>query len=180
MQPLEGKKIAILATDGFEQSELQSPKGYLTEKGAHVDVISLHNGVITGWDQGDWGDSVTVDYTLEEVDMSDYDGLVLPGGVINPDLLRKERNAINAIQQFHSSTSDTPIAAICHGPWLLIEAQLAKGKTLTSYESIKTDMMNAGVNWVDQDVAVDGRLITSRNPNDLDAFNRAIVNAIID
>lgn len=178
MTNLSAKKVAILATDGFEQSELVSPKEALTDSGATVHVLSLQKGSIKGWDEDDWGDSVEVDFIFDDIDITDYDALILPGGLINPDTLRHDGTASELIKSFHANDSSKPIAAICHGPWLLIEAQLVKGKTLTSFPSIQTDMKNAGANWVNRQVAIDGNIITSRNPDDLQAFNQAIIDKL--
>jgi len=169
--------IAILATDGFEQSELTSPRDYFNKKGDTVHIIAPDGAsTIKAWDKTDWGITVEVDKTLSEVDASEYDALVLPGGQMNPDSLRANADAVDFIRSF--GESGKPVAAICHAPWLLIEAGLVKGKTLTSYKSIRTDLRNAGANVVDQEVAEDGNLITSRNPDDLPAFNRALANAL--
>jgi protease I len=165
---LTGKRIAILATDGFEQSELLEPLNRLRAAGAIVDVVSPQEVEIRGWNKRDWGQAVAVDRKLDEVRAVEYDALVLPGGQINPDLLRVNEKALALIKDF--SRAKKPIAAICHAPWLLIEAGLAKGLKATSYRSIKTDMVNAGAKWVDQEVVVDQGIITSRNPGDLDAF----------
>ena len=176
MADISGKKIAILATDGFEQSELLVPKGRLEEAGAEVDVVSLKDGEIWGWNHDDWGDPVTVDKTLDEVSVDDYDALVLPGGQINPDLLRVNKDAVAFIAAFHATKK--PLAAVCHAPWLLIEAGIAKGRKMTSYKSIATDVKNAGANWVDREVVVDQGLITSRNPGDLEALSAKIIEEI--
>jgi protease I len=165
---LSGKRIAILATNGFEQSELVEPLKQLRAAGASVDVVSPEEGEIKGWDKKDWGRSVAVDRRLSEARPADYDTLVLPGGQINPDLLRVNGQALAFIKAFNEAKK--PIAAICHAPWLLIEAGLANGLKATSYKSIKTDMKNAGAKWVDEAVVVDQGIVTSRNPGDLDAF----------
>jgi deglycase len=165
---LSGKRIAILATNGFEQSELMEPLKRLRDAGATVDVIAPEGGEIRGWQKKDWGDKVPVDKTLSEAAPADYDSLVLPGGQMNPDLLRVEQKALAFIEAFYEAKK--PIAAICHAPWLLIEAGLAKGLKATSYHSIKTDLKNAGADWVDEAVVVDQGIITSRNPDDLEAF----------
>lgn len=165
---LNGKRIAILATNGFEQSELVQPLEQLRAAGATVDVVSPEEGEIRGWNKDDWGDSVPVDCVLKQARPADYDTLVLPGGQINPDLLRVNGQALAFIKAFNEAKK--PIAAICHAPWLLIEAGLAHGLKATSYKSIKTDMKNAGAHWVDEEVVVDQGIITSRNPDDLDAF----------
>lgn len=170
---LEGKRIAILAEDGFEQSELEKPKQALEEEGASTHVISSKSGKIKAWDEKDWGDKVAVDKTLDEVTAADYDALLLPGGVMNPDKLRSNPSAVAFVKDF--LTENKPVAAICHGPWTLIETGLLAGKTMTSYESIQTDLKNAGVNWVDQEVVVDSNLITSRKPDDIPAFNKQII-----
>ncbi|MBD8064859.1 type 1 glutamine amidotransferase [Devosia sp. PTR5] len=168
MQNLANKSIAILATNGFEQSELEVPLNKLREAGAKVDVVSLEAGEIKGWDKKDWGRSVKVDKTLDAVSADDYDAIVLPGGQINPDLLRVEQKALDLIKAFW--TQKKVVAAVCHAPWLLIEAGIVKDRKVTSYNSIKTDVINAGGKWEDSPVVVDQGLVTSRNPGDLDAF----------
>lgn len=168
MRDLTGKKIAILATDGFEQSELIMPRERLSDAQAKVDVISLKSGTIRGWNKDHWDQEVPVDRTLGNVKPDDYDVLILPGGQINPDLLRVEKQAVEFVREFVGSGK--PVAAICHGPWLLVEADAVKGRKLTSYHSIRTDVRNAGGDWVDEEVVTDGNLITSRNPDDLPAF----------
>ena len=168
------KRVMILATDGFEQSELMKPKANLENAGFETTVVSLEDGEIKGWDQKDWGDSVKVDKTVDEVgDCSDYDALLLPGGQINPDILRMNERAVAIVREF--GMANKPIAAICHGPWLLAEADLIKGKTVTSWPSIRTDLKNAGANVVDKEAAIDGNLITSRNPDDIPAFSKALI-----
>lgn len=178
IKPLAGKKVAILATNGFEQSELTSPRDALLNAGAEVDIISQRGGEITGWSGKNWADEVKVDKTLDEVKAEYYDGLVLPGGLINPDTLRQDKNAINFIQGFFSDNANKPVAAICHGPWLLAEAGVLKGRKVTSYGSISTDLKNAGADWVDEPVVVDNGLVTSRNPDDLPAFNKKVLEEI--
>ncbi len=170
---LEGKKIAILATNGFEQSELFEPKEALEKAGAEVEVVSPEKGEIKGWSKGDWGKKCSVDKTLDEANAEDYDGLLLPGGVINPDKLRTEESAVQFVQSFVDSRK--PIAAICHGPQILIETGCVAGKTMTSWPSIKTDLRNAGANWVDSEVVTDNGLVTSRKPDDIPAFNKKMV-----
>lgn len=170
------KKIAILATDGFEESELKSPKEHLEKEGWTAHIVSLKSGSIKSWADGNWSTEYKVDKTLDEVSASDYDALVLPGGVINPDKLRVEKSALDFIKGFFADKK--PVAAICHGPWSLIEADVVKGRDMTSYHSIKTDLINAGANWSDEEVVVDQGLVTSRNPNDLPAFNRKMVEEI--
>jgi protease I len=173
---LKGKKIAILATNGFEQSELLEPRKALNAAGAETVIVAPKSGEIKGWNSKDWGESVKVDKALENANPNDYDALILPGGVMNPDHLRMEPAAVNFVRQFASSGKT--VAAICHGPWTLIEAGVVSGKTITSWPSLKTDLKNAGAKWVDQEVAVDGQFITSRKPEDIPAFNRAIVDAV--
>jgi len=176
MASLKGKKIAILATDGFEQVELMEPRKALDEAGATTVVVSPKDGEIKGWEFKDWGDTVKVDKALEDANPNDYDALVLPGGVINPDHLRMDPKAVNFVRQF-VSTGKT-VAAICHGPWTLLEAGALKGKTVTSWPSLKTDLKNAGANWIDQEVVTDGNFIFSRKPDDLPAFSNAIIKSL--
>ena len=173
---LSGKKIAILATHGFEQSELEIPLAKLKAAGAQVDVVSLAPGEIKGWDKKDWGQPVKVDKTLDQVSAADYDALVLPGGQINPDLLRVEPKALAFIKEIYNQKK--VLAAVCHAPWLLIETGIIKGKKVTSYKSIKTDVMNAGGKWEDSEVVNDLGLITSRNPGDLEAFVTKIIEEV--
>ncbi|WP_035985348.1 type 1 glutamine amidotransferase domain-containing protein [Leptolyngbya sp. KIOST-1] len=172
-QELNNRKVAILATDGFEQVELTEPKQALEKAGAQVHVVAPEGDTIQGWNHYDKGDTVPVDCTLDQVNASDYDALVLPGGVINPDQLRMNDQAIQFIKAFFADSK--PVAAICHGPWTLVEADVVKGRTVTSWPSLKTDLSNAGATWVDQEVVVDQGLVTSRNPKDLPAFNRKMV-----
>lgn len=166
-------KVMILATDGFEQSELTKPKAELEDAGIETAVVSLKNGTIKGWDKSDWGESVRVDLRLDEANPDDFDALLLPGGQINPDILRMEDQAIETIKAFDSAGK--PIAAICHAPWLLAEANLVDGKTVTSWPSIRTDLINAGADVVDREVVTDGNLITSRKPDDIPAFAKALI-----
>lgn len=173
---LKGKRVAILATDGFEQAELLEPRKALDEAGARTEIVAPKEGQIKGWDHTDWGKSADVDKTLDDANPHDYDALVLPGGVMNPDRLRTDPRAINFIRQFIATGK--PVAAICHGPWTLIEADAVRGKTMTSWPSLKTDLKNAGANWVDQQVATDSQFITSRKPDDIPAFNQALIAAI--
>ena len=173
---LSGKKVAILATNGFELSELQSPKDALKAAGALVEIISLKSGTIKGWSGGDWKGEETVDRTVENANADDYDALLLPGGVMNPDTLRADTSAVAFVKAFVDAKK--PVAAICHGPWLLAEADVLKGRKLTSYASIRTDLENAGAEWVDEEVVVDHGLVTSRSPKDLPAFNRKLVEEV--
>jgi protease I len=173
---LAGKRIAILATNGFEQAELLVPQQTLEDAGATVDIIAPAAGMIQGMEHDIKGQMVAVDLTLEEANPEDYDVLVLPGGVANPDALRQVKEAIDFIEYFNET--GRLVAAICHGPWSLIEADMVRGRTVTSWPSLKTDLRNAGAAWVDQEVVVDGNLITSRKPADLEAFCEAIIDAV--
>lgn len=168
MQNLSGKRIAILSAKAFEQTELFEPRETFAQAGATVHVVSLKPGEIRGWKAGDWGRSVKVDKTVDEVTVAEYDALVVPGGQINPDLLRADERAVAFVRDFVASGK--PVAAICHGPWVLIEAGVVKGRRIASYHSIRTDVRNAGAEWVDEEVVVDGNLITSRKPSDVPAF----------
>lgn len=173
---LKDKKIAILASDGFEESELLSPKKHLEEEGAEVHVISPENDAIKSWKDGDWGQTVKVDKNVAESSAADYHALVLPGGVINPDKLRRDKKSVSFVRNFFKFHK--PVASICHGPQLLIEADVLEGRKVTSFGSIKKDIENAGANWVDEEVVVDAGLVTSRSPKDLPAFNRKLVEEI--
>ncbi len=176
MATLKGRKIAILATDGYEQSELFEPKRQVEAAGAITDVISISDGSITGWKEKNWGESVGVDVLIGDAAVDHYAGLILPGGQINPDVLRKDGRVIEFIRHFVASGK--PVAAICHAPWLLIEADVVRDRKVTSYGSISTDLRNAGADWADQEVVVDGNLITSRSPEDLDAFCAAFIEQV--
>jgi protease I len=173
---LSGKRILILATNGFEQSELEVPRDRLKAAGAQVDVVSPEEGEIKGWDKKDWGRPVKVDRKLKEASAADYDAIVLPGGQINPDLLRVNKDALKLIKAFYDAGKT--VAAVCHAPWLLIETGIAKGKKMTSYSSIKTDVINAGAKWEDSEVVTDNGVITSRNPGDLEAFSKKIIEEV--
>lgn len=176
MPGIEGKRIAVLATNGFEQSELEVPVNHLRQAGAEVHVVSPQAGEIKGWKDKDWGNAVPVDVTLTEANAADYDALVLPGGQINPDLLRVEPAAIAFITAFWDAGK--VIGAICHAPWLLVEAGIVNGRKVTSYGSIQTDVKNAGGLWEDSAVVTDKGLVTSRKPDDLPAFCAKLVEEI--
>ena len=176
MENLNKKRVAILATDGFEESELREPKKALEEAGAEVHIISDKSGKIKSWTDGNWGSEYTVDKTLDQVSQKDYNALMLPGGVINPDTLRTNPEAVSFVKSFFENKK--PVGAICHGPWLLAEADVLKGRKITSYKSIKTDMINAGAIWKDEEVVVDQGLVTSRTPSDLPAFNSKLVEEV--
>ncbi len=173
MADLSGKKVAFLATDMVEQVELTEPWKAVADAGAEPELVSLEPGEIQGFNHYDKADKFSVDRTVEEASADDYDGLVLPGGVGNPDTLRTNEDAVRFVREFFEAGK--PVAAICHAPWMLIEADVADGRRLTSYWSIQTDVRSAGGNWVDQDVVVDGNLVTSRSPDDLPAFNTEVL-----
>jgi protease I len=170
---LQGKRVAILATDGFEQDELESPRQALDDAGALTEIISLKPGMIRGWKHTEWGDKFEVDRTVSGANPHDYDALVLPGGVMNPDKLRADQDAVEFVRDFFRHGK--PVAAICHGPWTLINAGVVEGRRMTSYASIREDLVNAGANWVDEEVVVDNGLVTSRQPSDLPAFNAKMI-----
>jgi protease I len=173
---LEQMKVAILATDGFEQSELLEPKKALDEVEVKTEIIAPKSGEIRGWNKKEWGDKVRVDKSLDIADPAEYDALVLPGGVMNPDHLRMNPRAVEFVKSFVDNGK--LVAAICHGPWTLIEAGAVRGKTFTSWPSLQTDLRNAGANWVDKEVVRDGQFISSRKPDDIPAFTHAILDAL--
>jgi protease I len=170
---LSNKRIAILATDGVEQVELLEPRKALEEAGAKTEVISPKDGKIKGWNMKDWGQEIPVDVNLKSADPNNYDALLLPGGVMNPDHLRMEPAAVKFVRAFFEGHK--PVAAICHGPWMLVEANVVRGRKLTSWPSLQTDIRNAGGEWTDQQVITDQGLVTSRKPDDIPAFNKKII-----
>ena len=170
---LEGKKVAILAADMFERVELEEPRKALEDAGATTEVISIHDGEIKGFDHFDPANTVKVDRTVEEVSPDDYDALMVPGGVGNPDQLRGDQNAVAFVRGFHDAGK--PMAVICHGPWVLVESGVVRGKRVTSWPTLETDIRNAGGDWVDEEVVVDGNVVTSRKPDDIPAFNREML-----
>ena len=176
MATLSGKKIAILTENGFEEVELTSPKKALEEAGAKVDIVSPQKEKVKAWDKDHWSIELPVDEVLDDAKVDDYDALVLPGGVLNPDQLRLNKKAVEFAQQFLEAGK--PVAAICHGPQLLIETGLIEGRKMTSYWSLRTDMENAGVIWEDKEVVVDDGLVSSRSPKDLEAFNKEMIEEI--
>jgi len=176
MKSLKGKKVAILTETGFEEVELTNPKQALEDAGAEVHIISPQKEKVKAWDHDHWSIELTVDKNINDVKEDDYDALVLPGGVLNPDKLRRNENAVKFVKEFLESGK--PVAAICHGPQTLIETGLLEGRTMTSYPSIKTDLINAGADWVDREVVVDNGLVTSRSPKDLNAFNKKTIEEI--
>ena len=173
MADLNGKKVAFLATDMVEQVELTEPWKTVEQAGGRPELVSLEPGEIQGFNHYDKADKFSVDRTVGEVSVDDYDALVIPGGVGNPDTMRKDEDAVRFVREFYEAGK--PMAVICHAPWMLVEAGVARGRRLTSYWSIKTDVRNAGGNWVDEEVVVDGNLVTSRNPDDLPAFNKELL-----
>ncbi|PVB63400.1 type 1 glutamine amidotransferase domain-containing protein [Labrenzia sp. 011] len=176
MPKITEAKILIMATHGFEQSELEVPLNGLREKGATVDVATLDGKAIKGWKDNDWGDEFSADLKIADVKVDDYIALVLPGGQMNPDILRTDKETVAKVREFVSA--DKIVAAICHAPWLLIEAGVVKGREMTSYHSIRTDLKNAGANVVDKEVAISNGIITSRSPEDLEAFVAKIVEEV--
>jgi protease I len=176
MAQLSGKKIAILVEDGFEQVEMTSPKEALEAAGAKTYIVSPKADKVKGWEHTKWGQEFPVDVAIEQANATNYDALLLPGGVMNPDKLRTNKKAVQFVRSFFDQAK--PVAAICHGPWMLVEADVVEGRMVTSYPSIQTDLKNAGANWVDQEVVVDRGLVTSRKPDDLPAFNRKMIEEI--
>lgn len=170
---LQGKKVAILVADGFEQVELTKPRQALEDAGAKTQVVSPANGKVKGWNHKEWGEEIPVDVPLKSADPSEFDALLLPGGVMNPDHLRMDPNAVRFAQHFFDEGK--PVAAICHGPWLLVEAGVVRGRTLASWPSLQTDIRNAGGTWLDKEVVNARGLVTSRNPDDIPAFNREMI-----
>jgi protease I len=170
---LKGKRVAFLFTEGAEQAEVTEPLKAVKNAGAEVDIVSLKEGEIEMWEHFDKGEKIKADKAVEDADASDYDGLVLPGGVANPDLLRADQDAVKFVRSFVEQ--DKPVGAICHGPWMLVETGVAKGRKVTSWPSLQTDLKNAGAEWVDEEVVVDNGLVTSRKPDDLPAFCAKIV-----
>ena len=173
MEKLSGKRIAILVDQGFEQVELAQPKDALEKAGAQTQIVSPREGKVKGWKTDDWGDEFKVDVNLDSANGEQFDALLLPGGVMNPDKLRKNEKAVAFVKSFVDSGK--PIAAICHGPWTLIEAGAVKDRKMTSWPSLKTDLRNAGANWVDEEVVTDNGLVTSRKPDDIPAFNKKMI-----
>ena len=170
---LKKKKVAILAADMFERVELEEPRKALEDAGAECEIVSIHEGEIQGFDHFDPANTVKVDRTVEEASADDYDALLVPGGVGNPDQLRGDENAVSFVRAFHNAGK--PMAVICHGPWVLVESGVVRGKRLTSWPTLETDIRNAGGDWVDVEVVVDGNLVTSRKPDDIPAFNREML-----
>lgn len=170
---LTGKRVAILATDGVEQVELTEPRDALDRAGAETVVVAPKAGVITAWQHDHWGDEIPVDQTLDQARADDFDALMLPGGVMNPDRLRMDKRAVSFVQDFFRAAK--PVAAICHAPWLLVEADVVRGRSVTSYPSLQTDIRNAGGDWVDREVVNDEGLVTSRKPDDIPAFSRKMI-----
>lgn len=170
---LVGKKVAMLVTTGFEQVELTEPRGALRRAGASADLVSLKKEAVRAWNHKEWGEEFPVDVHIDSARIEDYDALLLPGGVMNPDYLRLDHRAVHFVRSF--VRSGKPVAAICHAPWTLIEADVVRGKRVTSYPSLRTDLINAGAQWFDEEVVIDSNLITSRRPEDLTAFSNALI-----
>lgn len=175
-ESIKGKRVAILATDGFEESELLEPKKALEEAGAITTVVSIKAGEIKGWSEQNWGQAIAVDKTVDEVSADDFDALMLPGGVMNPDKLRMDERAVSFCRRFFDQGK--PIGAICHGPWLLVEADVVRDREMTSWPSLQTDIENAGGQWQDSECIVDQGIVTSRKPADIPAFSSKLVEEI--
>ena len=173
MAQLDGLRVAILVDNGFEQVELTQPKQALEDAGAVAKIVSPQSGEVRGWNHTEWGDSLPVEVPLEQARAEEFDALVLPGGVMNPDFLRIKPKAVALVKAFFDAGK--PVAAICHGPWTIIEAGAARGRRIASWPSLQTDLRNAGAEWVNQDVVVDGNLVSSRKPDDIPAFNREMI-----
>jgi protease I len=176
MANLNGVKVAILVTDGFEQVELVEPRKALDQAGAETQIVSPKKDRVRGWKFTDWGDSMPVDTPLENARPENFDALLLPGGVINPDTLRMDPKAVSFVKSFF--TAGKPVAAICHGPWTIIEADQARGRRIASWPSLKTDLRNAGAEWIDQESVVDRNLVSARKPDDIPSFNRAMIDLL--
>lgn len=172
-ESLNGKRVAILVTDGFEQVELVKPREALDHAGAKTQIVSPKDGKVRGWKFTEWGDELPVDVKLDQASAGDFDALLLPGGVINPDKLRMEPKAVSFVKSFFDANK--PVAAICHGPWTIVEAGVARGRRIASWPSLKTDIRNAGAEWVDSETLTDGNLVSARKPDDIPAFNRAMI-----
>jgi protease I len=172
-QQLNGKKVAILVENGFEQVELTEPRKALQQAGAQAQIVSPQQRQVKGWNHTEWGETLPVDVPLDRASPDDFDALLLPGGVMNPDTLRMNPRAVQFVRAFFDAGK--PIAVICHGPWTLVEADVVRGRTITSWPSLKTDIRNAGGNWVDQEVVTDNGLVSSRKPDDIPAFNRKMI-----
>lgn len=170
---LNGKKVAILVTDGFEQVELEKPRQALDQADAKTSIVSPKDGKVKGWKFTEWGDELNVDVPLKQARPEDFDALLLPGGVINPDKLRMDEKAVQFVKSFFDAGK--PVAAICHGPWTIVEAGVARGRKIASWPSLKTDIRNAGAEWVDSEAVVDGNLVSARKPDDIPAFNREMI-----
>jgi protease I len=175
---LLGKRVAILVDDGFEQVELEQPRKALEEAGAETVIVSPKEDVVKGWQHDKWGDQIDVDLPLDKAHPEDFDALLLPGGVMNPDHLRMNEHAVEFVKDFF--VDEKPVAAICHGPWMLVQADVVRGRHLTSWPSLHTDLENAGAKWTDREVVVDGNLVTSRKPDDIPAFNKAMIEEFAD
>lgn len=173
MKDLSGKRVAIVVTNGFEQIELTDPRDALEDAGASTDIVSIEDDEVKGWNHTEWGDTFTVDVPIDDADPDHYDALLLPGGVMNPDKLRRDERVQRFVRAFFEEGK--PVAAICHGPWTLIDAGVVKGRRVTSYHSIQMDLKNAGAEWVDEEVVVDRGLVTSRKPDDLPAFDAKMI-----